>query len=256
MILLIYVIIIVTIWLNECLNEIFEDEKKQYNHVYGKERYNKMLDKLICICGKLRITIIALLTIYCIFMLIYSIITKNWIIGIISVLYFILVLFIILNKYSIYFIDVTEWCEKISFYLWLFVTIGISTLGIFFTPGDSTIKENIEKIETINILEFKQSEYNSITGNRYYIKSSPSNAYYYEVRTNDGGTTTKTIDGTTNYIEKYEDNKYVENPHIDVFKVERCKISTNLYGFKMNHPEPSYYKYYIYIPEDSTFYEN
>lgn len=247
MLLLIYAILMFAMLINMGLEEIFRNEKEKSK---GKIRYIKVLDKFIWIFEKLYVISLRLFEIYCIFIFIYGIFINNWLFCIISASFLISDLLRICENF-IYFHDIIKKSSIISIFIWIINSVFIIFVGMF---SGTVTDDNAEKIRTIDILEFKQSEYTSIEGGRYYIKSTPSNAYYYEVRTEKGGTTTKTIDGSSNYVEKYEDNKYIKNPHIDVYKVKRYYI--NWYGFKMKMPESSsYYQYYIYIPEDGTFYE-
>lgn len=127
---------------------------------------------------------------------------------------------------------------------------------VFDTPiNEKEVQNKVDLVNTIDILEFTQAPYNNITGRRYYIKSAPSSAYYYEVRTENGGTTTKVIDGSNSYVEKFESDEYTDNPHIDVYRNYTIEHYKTWYGNEVTKEASSSYSYYIYTPVNSMFYE-
>lgn len=130
-----------------------------------------------------------------------------------------------------------------------------STIPLF--RGTEEYETITEHIETIQILSYGNSSTTSVNGSRYYIKSEPGVAYYYKIATDNGGTTIKTIDGIENYVETIEDKTYSENPHIEVYKSETYQYFVNSYEtyYKDDIPISTEYEYYIYVPEDSTFYQ-
>ena len=144
--------------------------------------------------------------------------------------------------------------NKLSYISILIWAVSSILLCLNFGTGPNSAEISVEKmhIETINILEFKEVPYTNVSGNRCYIKSTPSCAYYYEVATENNGTTTKVIDGLNNYVEKHESAEYTDNPHIEVYDV--IEIYTDWYNTE--HREVASTEYHIYIPENSIFYEN
>ncbi len=105
---------------------------------------------------------------------------------------------------------------------------------------------------SIDILEMREVPYTNVSGSRWYIRSAPSNAYYYEVATESGNTTTKVLDGYGHYVEKDEDDKYINNPHIEViYTMHECY---NMYTMK-THTEVIGENYIICIPENAIYYE-
>ncbi len=149
----------------------------------------------------------------------------------------------------------TEGIAFVFLLLWLVYTVFFSLFAIDSPIKEAEVTHKSEYVETIDILEFKQVPYTNITGRRYYIKSSPNSAYYYEVITENGGTTTKSIDGANNYVEKFESDEYIDNPHIEVYRNYDVSYYITWYGNEVTKEENSSYSYYIYMPNDSMFYE-
>lgn len=104
---------------------------------------------------------------------------------------------------------------------------------------------------SIEIKEIDKVPYTNVTSSRFYIRSSPSVAYYYDVTTKSGNQTTKILDGNKYYVEKDEDDKYIDNPHIEVYNI--INRYTNVYGKEIE--EFVTYEYIICVPENSIYYE-
>ena len=127
-------------------------------------------------------------------------------------------------------------------------------LDLFLIAGPSFT--NIDEKYTqygysIDILEIKEVEYVNVHGGGWYICSTPSNAYYYEVSTNNGNTTTKVLDGYSHYVEKDEDDKYLSNPHIEVYYI--MQEYYNMYTME-THTEVVGENYIICVPENAIYY--
>lgn len=153
--------------------------------------------------------------------------------------------------------------DKVEMFGDLLAGIGIFFLICYFMAFiiavifgcSETINEDyaIETVycETIDILEFQETTYGNTRGyGRSYIRTSPSNAYYYEIRTENGGTTTEVIDGAVAYVEKIQDDQYLNNPHIDVYQEKTIKTYTNYYGITISKIVQIKECYYIYIPKN------
>ncbi len=104
---------------------------------------------------------------------------------------------------------------------------------------------------SIDILKIKEVEYVNVHGGGWYICSTPSNAYYYEVSTNNGNTTTKVLDGYSHYVEKDEDDKYIDNPHIEV--IYTMQEYYNMYTMK-TYTKVVGENYIICVPENAIYY--
>lgn len=117
---------------------------------------------------------------------------------------------------------------------------------------DGTSQRYKEYSYSIEIVELEEIPYTNVSGNRWYIKSAPSIAYYYDVLTESGNKTTKILDGNQYYVEKDEDNKYIDNPHIEVYEIVNKYI--NLYGKEKE--DVVTYEYTICVPENSIYYES
>ena len=210
-------------------------------------KFLNSVDVLIWIYGAIKI-------IYIVCMILYCIIEHHFIFMGIPILEILAVIFIVMSYKIKAFNSVTDFFGMVFFAVWLLYILFFCMSNDNTPLGEEKITQNKEIVQTINIVEFTQAPYNKITGSRYYIKSSPENVYYYEIITERGGTTTQIIDGSNYYVEKFANNKYINNPHIDIEKVTTTSEYTNWFGNNVTE-ENVEYKYYIYIPEDATFYE-
>lgn len=129
-------------------------------------------------------------------------------------------------------------------------------MGIFLIKGFSYTRREDRKYEeyaySIDILEIKEVPYINISNNMWNISSTPINSYYYEMTTKNGNTTTKILDGYEHYIEKDEDNKYINNPHIEVYYI--IQPSYNIYTRKAKKKVVNE-SYIICIPENLIYNE-
>lgn len=213
-----------------------------------------VINTLYTVIKKIIIVYVGLFTIYLIFMIIYGITNGDSfkkICFLIPALSFILFdIFILLEIIFERFDFLFSTINIIAFVIWVCSSI---LLCFSIGPEPYSAEKSIEKmhIETISILEFKEVPYTNVSGNRCYIKSTPSCAYYYEVATENNGTTTKEIDGLKNYVEKHESAEYSSNPHIDVYNV----IETYIDWYDNEHKKVVSKEYFIYIPENSIFHE-
>ena len=219
------------------------------------KRPKKTTKKLFSIIEKILIVYAALFTIYLIFMIIYGITNEDSfkkICFLIPALSFIIFeIFLLLEEKFEVFDFLFKILFIISCIIWGFSSF-LLCLNIGTEPYSAEISVEKMHIETINILEFKEVPYTNVSGNRCYIKSTPSCAYYYEVATENNGTTTKVIDGLNNYVEKHESAEYTDNPHIEVYDV--IEVYTDWYNTE--HKERVSKEYYLFIPENSVFYQN
>ena len=219
------------------------------------KRPRQTTKKLFSIIVKILIVYAVLFTIYLIFMIIYGITNGDSfkkICFLIPACSFIVFEFFLLLEHRFEVFDfIFNKLSFISILIWAFSSI-LLCLNFGTEPNSAEISVEKMHIETINILEFKEVPYTNVSGNRCYIKSTPSCAYYYEVATENNGTTTKVIDGLNNYVEKHESAEYTDNPHIEVYDV--IEVYTDWYNIE--HEKVVSKEYYIYIPENSIFYEN
>lgn len=218
-------------------------------------KYLKVIGSITDIICKIGIGYFAVMCAYNVFFLIYCIIENHYLAIIIPISFLLTVLFEILSKNFKYFDFVTEMLAIFCGIAFFFFSIMLLLMGLIQPLGEEKITENVELVQTIDILEFKQVPYSNITGSRYYIKSAPDSAYYYEIATDNGGTTTKVIDGSVNYVEKHESNEYMDNPHIEVYRVSTVSQYKTWYGKDVTEEKNVHYNYYIYTPENSMFYE-
>lgn len=226
--------------------------------VFGYEvskRPRETTKKIFSIIAKILIVYVSLFTIYIIFMIIYGITNEDYlkkIFFLIPALSFIISEIFLLLEVKF---EVFDFLFKILF-VFSGLIWGLFSFLLCVNIGTEPIsaEKNIEKayVHCIDILEFKEVPYTNVSGNRCYIKSTPSCAYYYEVATENNGTTTKIIDGLENYVEKHESSEYSNNPHIDVYDV----IETYIDWYDTEHKKVVSKEYHIYIPENSIFYEN
>lgn len=84
----------------------------------------------------------------------------------------------------------------------------------------------------------------------YYIKSMGGIVYYYDVINENGESTRNVLEANKYCVKKDEDDKYINNPHIEVYEVG--KRYTNMY--KEEKEEFITYEYVICIPEKSIYY--
>lgn len=134
----------------------------------------------------------------------------------------------------------------------IYCMLAILTIsdGNYIAIGDDK-KIYKEYSYSIEIVEMEEIPYTNVSGTRWYIRSAPSIAYYYDVVTENGNQTTKILDGYEYYVEKDEDDKYIDNPHIEVYEI--IKEYTNLYGKEKE--EHVTYEYTICVPKNSIYYE-
>lgn len=231
------------------ITAIIYSEKKRSNSWWNKEteKYNKAISKIYNIMFVILIFTIIAFIISNFAILIYGIINKNLFFKIIGVTFCIGSIFGILFKIT----DKFYYFIVGSLYI---ITASYIALTIFFLFWQTVAMQNsttiVRKVNTINIIELEKVPYTNVSGTRWYIRSEPSLAYYYDIVTENGGSTTKVIDGYKDYVEKYEDDIYKENPHIDVFEV--VKKYTTGYGVQNEIVES--YEYHIYVPKDGIYY--
>lgn len=144
----------------------------------------------------------------------------------------------------------------VGYFIVLYIVLYLICIYGMICEGNSRAikdgkKEYKEYSYSIEIVEMEKVPYTNISGSKCYIKSAPSIAYYYDVVTEKGNQTTKILDGTEYYVEKDEDNKYIDNPHIEVYEIVRKY--TNLYGKEKE--DFVTYEYIICVPENSIYYE-
>lgn len=227
-----------------------EDEKGGFN-----PKYVKFIDNAIKICDFFVIAFAVIFVLYNLFVVGYCIAENHYFFIVIPCLFLMCSIFGVLSEKVRAFDFLTNILWGIFFACWLIYLVMFS-LVVFETPiKENDITQNCDLVNTIDILEFTQTPYNNITGARYYIKSAPSNAYYYEIRTDNGGTTTKVIDGSSNYVEKFVSDEYINNPHIDVYRNYTIEHYISWYGNEVTKETSSSYSYFIYIPENSIFCE-
>lgn len=231
------------------------EAEEERNELFTRKKYLKVIETVLKVLDFLTIVFFVIFCIYNVFVIYYCITEKHFYFIYIPILFLCAVLFISINEHVKSFNFLTQAIGVICIGLWVFYTGIFSLLAIERPLNGENVTDHQDLVETINILEFKQAPYNSVTGGRYYVKSSPNSAYYYEVRTERGGTTTKCIDGSNSYVEKFESNEYIDNPHIEVYRTYTITQYTSWYGNEVTEEKNSRYMYYIYIPEDSTFYE-
>ncbi len=166
-------------------------------------------------------------------------------------MFFIVLLFYVLSEYTDKFPNITAGSFFITGALYIIFMIFIfflfQTIG---TVGMQNDRIESIKVNTINIIELQKVPYTNVSGSRYYIRSEPSLAYYYDIEITEGRKTAKVIDGHKDYVERCENDIYKDNPHIDVYEV--VEKYTNAYGTEIETFKN--YAYYIYIPKDSTYF--
>lgn len=249
MVLNFFTVVVIMLIILGLVTAIFASEQKRCNKFWytGTEKYKNTIDKLSGIMYKmLKIAIITFFIIN-ILIFIYAIVTKNMFFIIISVLFVITMIFYLLIEFTEKFETITEIIFCISGGAYMSIMIFFF---LFQAIAMQNIRTDVRKVDTINIIELKEVPYTNVSGTRYYIRSEPSLAYYYDIITDNGGSITKVIDGYNNYVERHEDDIYKENPHIDVFEVVN-KYTT---GYGKEGEQFIKYEYYIYIPKGSTYF--
>lgn len=232
-----------------CISASFDSEQKRCNRdsYIETNKYKNAIRKIDEIMDTILYSSIIIFCISNIVMFICGIITKNVFFIIVSVMFAITAIFYLLNKYTHKFSEVTE---GIYFMISFLYSLILAFFLLFQVIAMQNVRTDVRKVDTINILELQAVPYTNVSGTRYYIRSEPSLAYYYDIATDNGGSTTKVIDGYNNYVERCEDDIYKENPHIDVFEVVQ-KYTTG-YGYEGENIIN--YKYYIYIPKGGTYF--
>lgn len=254
MVLRIYLIMILTMLVVMAVGTIFESEQKRRSGC-GKKRYIKFINSAVKILDFIGSSIIALFGLYNVFTLIYAIVGKHWYFMGIPILFLLFTLFYFISEHFEILDFLTEGLALIFLFLWMVYMAFFVMLAIGRPINGEEVTNKSDLVENIDILEFKQVPYTTIEGRRYYIKSAPDSAYYYEVRTANGGTTTKVIDGSKNYVEKFESDEYIDNPHIEVYRNYTISHYISWYGNEVTEEKSSSYSYYIYMPKNSMFYE-
>lgn len=239
----------ITILVSWLMYGIFTDLKK----IIKNERYEKFADVFLLV------PIVEMIIFWIYNILVYSVYKNinNEIINILTILYivggFLFIVCILLAYFTAERTGI-EFCFVILTMLVGGLYLIFAILLCFGNCKDMelfTIEEYSKYSYTIEIEELTEVPYTNITGEMYYIRSEPSLAYYYDIRTENGNTTTKVIDGNEYYVEKDEDDKYLENPHIDVYEVVK-KYYT--WGDEQKEDVLNYY-YIICVPENSIYYE-
>lgn len=254
MVLRIYLIFILVVIVGLILDSIFETEQGKRKGSLN-QKYIRFIDNVLKVINFLGNCWIALFIVYNFFVIGYCIIGQHWFFMIMPILFMIAVMFFVINEKIEAFGFLTEGLVYTFLIIWIFYMALFSLFHIDTPINEKEVTNKSELVNTIEILEFTQAPYNSITGRRYYIKSAPSSAYYYEVRTENGGTTTKVIDGSNSYVEKFESDEYVDNPHIDVYRNYTIEHYITWFGNEVTKEGNSSYSYYIYTPVNSMFYE-
>lgn len=231
------------------ITAIFDYEQKRCNRYFYKEteKYKNAINKVAKIMYVILYITIIIFSICNIVIFIYGIATKNTFFIIVSIMFAITMIFYALSNYTDKFSSITIVIFSIATVLYV---LSMVFFFIYQIMGMQNLKTDVIKVNTINIIELQTVPYTNISGTRYYIRSEPSLAYYYDIITQSGGRTTKVIDVYNNYVEKFEDDIYKENPHIDVWEV--VQKYTNGYGKEGENVKG--YQYYIYIPEGGTYY--
>lgn len=239
----------ITILLSWLMYGIFTDLKK----IIKNERYEKFVNVFLLLpIAEMIIFWVYNIIVYCIYKNI-----NNFTINVLTILYIaggiLFIVFILLD----YFTEEMTGIELGLGILTMFVG-GLYLLFAIFLSLENINEQELYTIEeyakysyTIEIEELTEVPYTNITGGMFYIRSEPSLAYYYDVRTENGNTTTKVIDGNKYYVEKDEDDKYLENPHIEVYEFVR-KYYT--WGDEQKEKVLTYY-YVICVPENSIYYQ-
>lgn len=254
MVLRIYWIFIAVAIIGLIVGWIFELEQKKLDF-YGSKKYLNIINNIVNAINSLEACYMILFIIYNIFVVGYCIVERHLFFMIIPVSFLLFVIFILINEKVKEFNFLTEGIAFIFIAIWLIYGVLFSMFAIDTPINEKEVENKTDLVNTIDILEFTQAPYNNITGRRYYIKSAPSSAYYYEVRTENGGTTTKVIDGSNSYVEKFESDEYMDNPHIDVYRNYTIEHYKTWYGNEVTKEATSSYSYYIYTPVNSMFYE-
>lgn len=226
---------------------IFYTERYTEGDTEKPGKYKHIIEKMGDIFIILLILYVIIFIIFNIIFLFHSIAKRDLSMLIIPASFLLFCLAVFILKKGYFFLL----CALIIMFTLIVLVINI----IYYVVYTVDTEGKLEYVKTINIVEFKQVPYTSISGTRYYIKSTPGCAYYYEVKTPKGSTTTKVIDGTEYYVEKYEDDKYIQNPHIVVYRKKVISFSPYIKIYGLNYHETIEYEYHIYIPENSIFYE-
>lgn len=248
-----FTVVIIMLIVVKIINSIFNSEQKRCNDKWyeGTEKYKNAINKIANIMAVILKAAIVTFIISNIVILIYGIINKYVIFIIASVMFFIVLLFNVLIEHTDKFPDIVAGSYMITVGLYtIFMVVFFFTFQALGTVGMQNDRIESIKVNTINIIELQKVPYTNVSGSRYYIRSEPSLAYYYDIETAEGRKTTKVIDGHKDYVERCEDDIYKDNPHIDVYVV--VEKYTNAYGIEIETFKN--YAYYIYIPKDSTYF--
>lgn len=231
------------------ITAIFEYEADRCNdHWYeGSKKYKNAINKIADIMNVILNIAIIIFFISNIAILICGIVNKYISFITVGVLFIISMIFDWLEENTKIFPKIIQEIASLTFAFYVAILMLFFLFQFINTPNTET---NVRKVNTINIIELQKVPYTNVSGTRYYIRSEPSLAYYYDIITDNGNKTTKVIDGYKNYVERCEDDIYKENPHIDVFEV--VEKYTNGYGIEWENVKN--YEYYIYIPKDSTYF--
>lgn len=233
--------------------------KKEYEEIEESSRYEQVIGILY---GSFQVLFIIFLVAFCgynIYLLAIRYDTLLWLLSF-SFIVFIAslgIIFLLRNQEWKYFDFIRYPFSVIS--ILIAVVSGLAyilLMFVFLLDGSACSMDNDETYSqyaySIDILEMKEVPYTNISGSMWYIRSAPSNAYYYEVATKSGNTTTKVLDGYAHYVEKDEDDKYINNPHIEViYTMQECY---NMYTMKTTEAVIGE-SYIICIPENAIYYE-
>ncbi len=250
----IYWIGFVVIVLLYALGEISECE---YKKPVNEKKYRNTMKLLNKIINELCFLCMIVYFFYNIYMLIFS---YDTLIRVACLAY--IVFFGFLNLESIlddqewkYFNSVKDFFQGFFIILSLVGLVAYLVMICFFMMSGMNWKgkesdKHEEYAYSIDILEMREVPYTNTYG--WYVRSAPSNAYYYEVVNENGNIITEVIDGQEYYVERDEDDKYISNPHIDVYyTIQQCY---NIYTMK-TFEDVVDKRYVICIPEDSIYYE-
>lgn len=151
-------------------------------------------------------------------------------------------------------IEILQWFPIITAVFTAVAIVVYLLFLIFLWDEDVAMPGTIEKTYrnvTIEIIEMEQVPYTNTSGSRYYIRSAPSFAYYYKIRTKNGNRTTKVLDGSKYYIEEDVDNQYQDNPHIEV--CDTIEKYQTVFGEEKERLAKR--EYVICVPENGIYYE-
>ncbi len=254
----IYWIGFVVIVLLFALTKIFDHEDECIKYKPVSEKYRNAIKVLDEVCYRLFVLCMVIYFFYNIYMLTlrYSIITQMASLSFIVFFSFLFLESILEDKEWEYFNSVKDFIQGLLVILSLVGFVAyLGMICFFMMSGTHWSGRETDRYEeyaySIDILEMREVPYTNTYG--WYVRSNPSNAYYYDVVNENGNITTEVIDGHEYYVERDEDNNYISNPHIEVYyAIQPCY---NIYTMK-TFEDVVNKRYVICIPEDSIYYEN